>query len=203
MSASRFGPATGRASLLQPEHPEQVAPSRPVVSRLEEFVQPPARLGQEVLCLVEKWRALAGGHGLEHQVVDHLDDRLPHERPPFAARPGHPRHQRNDRARARLRSLAVARLAHACPPSGCAPGAPDSPGAPPGWPGTGDSSARSRSISPGRARSMISTSENARPPGEPSPSVTGSDSRNTSNRGLAALSPTVSTYRSTACRSGR
>ena len=36
-------------------------------------------------------------------------------------------------------------------------------------------------------------SENPRPPGEPSPSTTGSYSRNTSNRGLAALGPTAST----------
>lgn len=47
--------AAGRASLLQSEGPEEIAPSRPVVSRLEEFVEPPARLGEQVPCLVEKW----------------------------------------------------------------------------------------------------------------------------------------------------
>ena len=52
--ASRFGPAIGRASLLQSEHPEQVAPGRPVMSRLEKFVEPPARFGQQIPCLVEE-----------------------------------------------------------------------------------------------------------------------------------------------------
>lgn len=53
--ASRFGLAvTGRASLLQSEYPEQIAPGRPVVGRLEEFVEPPARFGEQVLCLVEQ-----------------------------------------------------------------------------------------------------------------------------------------------------
>ena len=45
----------------------------------------------------------------------------------------------------------------------------------------------------GRAFSLVEIIDLARPPGEPSPSTTGSDSQNTSNRGLAALSPTAST----------
>jgi len=45
----------------------------------------------------------------------------------------------------------------------------------------------------GRAFSLVEIIDLARPPGEPSLSTTGSDSRNTSNRGLAALSPTAST----------
>src|SRR5262249_60869978 len=49
---------TGPASLLQSERPEQVASSRPVAGRLEEFVKPPARLGQQVPGLVEQRRAL-------------------------------------------------------------------------------------------------------------------------------------------------
>src|SRR5262249_59390547 len=88
MPASRFGPAAaGRASLLQTERPEEIAPGRPVLGRLEEFVKPPARLGQQVAGLVEEGRALARGHGLHHPVAAHLAARFPPPSPPPPPRP--------------------------------------------------------------------------------------------------------------------
>src|ERR1700691_4849741 len=167
----------GRAAALrlqEPERAEQFVPGGAVVTRLEQLVKAPAGQVEQVAGLVEQGAAGAGRHGFEHQVADHLDHRVPHQRTALARRPGYSRLQRDDPRGRAGRHVPV--LAGHLERSGSAA-----------------SSARSRSAAPGVARSITSASANCLPPAEPSASSTGSASVYTSNLVLAAWGAMAST----------